>query len=179
MLVSRTMANIDKCRRRRMQAYRVSLESALARTRKVSWQVACPQVACPLTTPHIAIAFWHASDGAPKQLPHAVTEGLASCARNSGLTVYLLSYQCTDVIAGGVPPGVHVRDANRVLQWPVFARLMLQHRIQHVSDYVRALALVHGIDGSGAGGGWLVDADTIWLRRAPMLSVVCPPHLGH
>ncbi len=31
----------------------------------------------------------------------------------------------------------------------------------------------------GPPGGWLIDGDSIWLRRAPRLSVAWPPELGH
>ena len=174
------MAELYSRRRDHMLAYRASLESALAQARKAAMTPAA-EAACLLETPSIAFAFWHAVDGAPKQLPHAVLEGLASCVRNSGLTVVLLSYQCDDVIAGGVPPGVHVRDASKLLAWPVFTALLSRRRVQHLSDYVRVLALVHGVDGARTmgGGGWLIDGDTIWLRRAPPLSVACPPGLGH
>ena len=64
-------------------------------------------------------------------------------------------------------------DASQLLPWSDFARLLLHSRVQHLSDYVRALALAR------LGGGWIIDGDTIWLKRAPNLSVACPPGLGH
>ena len=174
------MISVYNRRRDHMLGYRASLQWALAQTKKTVWSpAACPEMVRPLETPRIAIAFWHSTDGAPEHLPHAFSEGLASCVRNSGLTVFLLSYQRERVVAGGLPQGVHLQDANYLLAWPVFARLMLERRVQHLSDYLRLLALVHGIDGTGAGGGWMIDGDTIWLKQAPLLSVACPPHLGH
>ncbi len=45
-------------------------------------------------------------------------------------------------------------------------------RVQHLADYIRAVAI------SQTGGGWFVDADTIWLRPLPALQV-CDESLGH
>ena len=96
-------------RREHMRAYRAMLQWALAQTKKVAWSpVACPEAACPLETPRVAIAFWHSTDGMAKQLPHAFSEGLASCVRNSGLIVCLLSYQLDCL--GNIPDGVHLRE---------------------------------------------------------------------
>ena len=65
----------------------------------------------------------------------------------------------------GVPTGVVVCDASQLLPWSDFARLLLHSRVQHLSDYVRALALAR------LGGGWIIDGDAIWLKRALNLSV--------
>ena len=123
-----------------------------------------------MDTPRVAYAFWHSTGDAPERLPRSFAEGLESCVRNSGLTVSLLSYHSQ---LAGVPTGVIVRDASQLLPWADFARLLLHSRVQHLSDYVRALALAR------LGGGWIIDGDTIWLKRAPNLSVACPPGLGH
>ena len=172
------MVHIYNRRRAHMIAYVGMLRWASVQTKKVAWlPVACPMAACPLVTPRIAVSFWHSTDSAPKKLPHALVEGLASCVRNSGLTVFLLTYQMD---LADIPAGVCVRDANSILAWPIAARLLLNRRVQHLSDYVRVRALVHGVEGGAEkGGGWLIDGDTIWLRHAPTLSVACPPNLGH
>jgi len=132
----------------------------------------------PLQTPSVAYSFWHSLEGSPKMLPRAYAEGLASCVANSGLTVVLLTYQGADL--AGVPAGVQVLDASCLLALHIFNRLL--HRetacVQHLADYVRLLALVRGAGGLSP-GGWLIDGDTIWFRRAPKLSVARPPNLGH
>ncbi len=94
------------------------------------------------------------------------------------MAVVLLTYQLD---LGDVPAGVTLRDASGFLPWAEFVRLSLSTRVQHLSDYVRVLALARGIEGDPGcrGGGWLIDGDTIWLRSAPVLSVACPPRLGH
>ncbi len=168
------MITIYKRRRSHMQEYRNMLKWAIIRAKKVSLTLA----ACPLETPRVAFAFWHSTADAPRRLPHASAEGLASCVRNSGLAVFLLAYQLD---LGDVPAGVTLLDASNVLPWTEFARLLLTTRVQHLSDYVRALALARGIecDPRCRGGGWLIDGDTIWLRSVPTLSVACPPRLGH
>ena len=172
------MINVYSRRREHMLAYHEMLQWAIVEVTKASWTptAACCHDIC--TTPAVAYAFWHSADGAPKRLPRAFAEGLDSCVHLSGLSTVLLTYQLD---LEGVPAGVHVRNAGRVLPWAVFAKLLhgRRVRVQHLSDYIRCLALIGGVDPSSCGGGWLVDGDTIWFRPAPVLSVARPPNLGH
>ncbi len=167
-------------RRNHVAGYTKVIRWALTQCRKHGWQ-SLGGVPPVLQTPKVAFAFWHSVDGAPHELPQAVRDGLSSCCSNSGLLVVLLTYQGSE-LAGGVPPGVRIEDARGVLAWPVFARLLHRekHRIQHLADYVRFLALASGV-GDLAPGGWLIDGDTIWLRSVGemSLSVACPPRVGH
>ena len=114
----------------------------------------------------------------PQRLHPVFVEGLPSCVRNSGLMVVLLTY---NLDLCDVPAGVIVHDARDVLPWAGFARLSVHTCVQHLSVYVRALALARGIAAlkGHSGGGWLVDGDTMWLRSAPELSVDCPAVMGH
>ena len=193
------MACVYTRRREHILGYTKSLQWALVQTRILLAQ-ACPQMLATgaagaassstdlvgglsqripaLQTPLVAYSFWHSLEGSPKTLPRSFAEGLMSCIANSGLTVVLLTYQSADL--AGVPAGVQVFDANCLLPWNAFNKLLHVDgaRIQHLADYVRLLALARGT-GTLPPGGWLIDGDTIWFRRAPKLSVACPPNIGH
>ena len=178
-MTNNEMKGVYTRRRDHIIGYKNVLQWAIVQCRK---HMVSPTGGVPpaLQTPPVAYAFWQATDGAPVMLPQCCREGLASCVANSGLTVVLLTYQVLDL--GGVPPGVRVEDARSLLPWPIFAKLLHgeKKRVQHLADYVRFLALARGVSGLSP-GGWLIDADTIWFRKAPTqsLSVVCPRCVGH
>ena len=178
-MTNNEMKGVYTRRRGHIIGYKNVLQWAIVQCRK---HMASPTggVSPALQTPPVAYAFWQATDGAPVMLPRCCREGLASCVANSGLTVVLLTYHVADL--GGVPPGVRVEDARSLLPWPIFAKLLhgAKKRVQHLADYVRFLALAHGVSGLSP-GGWLIDADTIWFRKAPTqsLSVACHRCVGH
>ena len=165
------MATIYSREQQRMVAYKARLQEAVVALTK--WRLAPPvgnldDAGLPLSTPRVAFAFWHGR-GDNHTLPQHVIDGLTSCVLNSGLKTILLTY---GEIAG-VPEGVQVSPASAFLASRAFHVLLDSGvRVQHLSDYVRALALHRA-------GGWFVDGDTVWFRKAPYLSAAVPPCLGH
>ena len=165
------MENIYRREQERMVAYKRRLEEAIIALEK--WRLAprdgdVAEGGPPLAIPRIAIAFWHGPDD-NCTLPQHFVDGLASCAMNSGLKTLLLTYQDLN----GVPEGVHISAACTFLSEREFKfHLDRGVRVQHLSDYIRALALQRY-------GGWFVDGDTVWFRKAPVLSAAVTPCLGH
>ena len=165
------MAAIYKREQERMLAYKARLEEAVVALEK--WGLArrgtdIVHGGFPLPTARVAVAFWYGLDDECTLPQHAV-DGLRSCASNSGLKTILLTYQKLQ----GVPAGVQQSDARTFLSVEAFkSHLSRGVRVQHLSDYIRALALQRS-------GGWFVDCDTVWFRKAPFLSAVMPPCLGH
>ena len=105
----------------------------------------------------IAHAFWSANkEGKTPELPIYTKLGLESAVSQFD-RVYL--WQFEDV--PNAPDGVIKRDASILLSIDERNALMTKHvTIAHVSDVVRFLA-------AAMEGGWVIDADNIWLRRPP------------
>lgn len=72
-----------------------------------------------------------------------------------------------------LPEGVRFRDASALLLEEEFQRcLKAGVAVQQLADYVRTLALC-------AGGGFFVDVDQLWFKRADALICMAPPAFGH
>ena len=82
--------------------------------------------------------------------------GIVSAVRNSGLEIRLLCYDAVE----GVPAGVHCVNADTTLPRRKYDQLAQTTPVQLLSDLVRARYLQ-------CHGGFLIDADMIWLRAAP------------
>ncbi len=102
-------------------------------------------------------------------LPAPLLHGLRSAVMQSGLRVNLLTYRDFD----GLPAGVHVCSAEQFLAARTF-RACVRRGIQ-----VQILADILRISAAFQHGGWVVDCDTVWLRRAPALDVQNVDNLGH
>ncbi len=142
-----------KRRQAHMMAYRQMLAWAITQTQKLGgglppgdaegrrWLAPKER---PLETPRVAVAFWHSVGGAPRRLPASFVEGITSCVRVSGLKVVLLTFQDLE----NLPEGVFVRDANEYMRMDEFNCHLSSMCVQHLSDFIRALALQRGVDGA-------------------------------
>jgi hypothetical protein len=77
----------------------------------------------------------------------------------------------------GVPAGVQLKDAAAFLPFDKATEWTSVLGVQYVSDFVRAKAVAAGI--AGPNGAWVVDGDSLWLRRPPELAIDRPPCVGH
>ena len=109
----------------------------------------------------VAHAFWSAptvnADEEQLILPDYCAFGLQSALQCFG-TVYLWQYEDVQ----NVPQGVVKRDASTLLSADERNVLMEEKKIQvlHISDIVRFRA-------AGNEGGWVIDADCLWIRTVP------------
>jgi hypothetical protein len=85
------------------------------------------------------------------------------------MSVELLCYQ-RDLDIRGLP--VKVRDARTFLNEDDFTKLLEAGvALPVVADFIRCkAAAVHG--------GWVVDADVLWLKEPPVVEA-CAPKCGH
>ena len=134
--------------------------------------------------PRRGFFFWHDTAACPLDLttgpaqeqsclPRTCVEGMLSAARNSGLALFLLCYHPVR----NLPGCVTYVDAEDVFPWRAFAGLGARVPIQGLADLVRCRALVRGWGGTE--GGWFLDMDTLWFRRAPDLCSRLGPSHGH
>ena len=114
-------------------------------------------------------AFWHNLDDKMNTLPDACFAGLSSASKV--LNVKLVSYQPLQV-----PPNVTLLNAEEVLPLSRVTYLLgLGVPIAHIADYVRLKAVL-----SFGRGGWIIDCDTLWFRKPPVLAYPWQhPHYGH
>lgn len=129
------------------------------------WQKIRP---CPVEG-EVAMAFWFHDNQSPwggfsedvvAALPRYAATGLETACRNGGFgSVMLFVYNQT--IAGDLPAGVMLRDANEYLKFDD-ARTMhkLGVPVAHIADVVRIRA-------AATEGGTVLDLDLIWLRPVP------------
>ena len=123
-----------------------------------------------LETPAVGVFFWHSVPPGPAdRLPDTFVDGLVSAVRHSGLEVLLFTYNKLK----NVPPGVRVKDCTATMGRRDFDGLVRQFGVQLVADFIRCSELQR------RGGGWFLDGDCLWLRRAPTLSILDPDTMGH
>ncbi len=151
-------------RRDHMLGHRAILEWALGEAAALA---ACPHA--QLTTPQVAIAFWYNLDKGVCTLPDSVRAGLASAIHHGKLEVHLYTYQDLQ----DVPSGVKVEDAAAVMSASEFEAAKYRLPVQWLADLIRLRALM------AHEGGWFIDGDCVFLRRAPSLSILEPPAVGH
>ena len=107
-------------------------------------------------TPTVAHAFWGKAAGCTAALPSYALLGLESAVAKFD-TVYLWQYD--DV--PNAPAGAVKRDAANLLSAVERDALLAKHvTIAHVSNVVRFRA-------AALEGGWVIDADNIWLFAPP------------
>ena len=106
------------------------------------------------TSPRVLIhQFWHNKDESTT-LPPYVAVSLGTWERFSEHKVYLWTYLDLE----GVPDGVVVCDATKLMPKPVFNDWLQKGvLIEHISDLIRLEALAKF-------GGWWADSDTLCLR---------------
>ena len=138
------------------------------RKRLEQWVKGLPSV--DSTEQSWAFAFWHNIDDAEnKRLPEICYVGLSSAARY--FNVKLIAYQSV-----AAPPEVTVLNAEQFLPLSRVSYLLgVGVHIAHIADYVRLQALhVFGR------GGWMIDCDTLWLRKPDTLPYPWShPQYGH
>ena len=107
-------------------------------------------------TPTVAHAFWGKATGCTAALPSYALLGLESAVAKFD-TVYLWQYD--DV--PNAPAGAVKRNAANLLSAVERDALLAKHvTIAHVSDVVRFRA-------AALEGGWVIDADNLWLCAPP------------
>ena len=128
-------------------------------------------------TPRVGIAFWHPDcpGDDTRRMPDMCVEAIETAVVLSGLTVHLFAYHAIE----NCPAGVHQHDPSTIVSTE-FAEQCVQARgIAFLSCYICAKLLLVGFSGVTPGGGWIIDARTIWLRQAPRLIMSDPQTLGH
>ena len=132
---------------------------SLSAAKVLQWaldEAACPLAGGPGAAP-VAVMFWISIDGTGR-LPDTFVRGTRS-AIGMGFDVHLLAYSNLQ----NVPEGVEVHDANRWLRFDTAQKYLRHVAPALLSDLVRAKAIASG----AFGDAWLVDGDTVWLRRPP------------
>lgn len=109
------------------------------------------------TPPRVAHTFWAARKSTlSPRLPNYAMEGLRTAIVHFDKVVL---WQYEDV--PDAPEGVEKRDAATLLPTVVKDELMVKNvTVAHIADVVRFRAAARY-------GGWVVDADTLWLRAPP------------
>ena len=110
------------------------------------------------SVPSRCIAFWHCpakltSESPKVLLPESFHIGLATATRFFDL-VELVCYH----LPANVPQAVTTIDASKYMPLLKASAVLRQKlvTVQQLSDYIRALRC------NDAGGGWIVDGDTLW-----------------
>ena len=135
-------------------------------------------------TPKIAWMFWHRvaekkkktrkrRHDADSMLPSSATDGIASLMAGKGFDkVNMITFD-VDELRPELMEGVNAVSAEEFLPRRILEdRLAAGVPVQLLSDYVRAKAVY-------AYGGWVVDADAIWLSAPPNMPLGSPPNFGH
>lgn len=125
-------------------------------------------------TPMVGVAFWHSMDEQSPCLPDSFAFGLKTAIVNARLRVQLLHYHPLE----NVPPGVELVNAGSVLDYEVARGVIERRGVQFLADFIRAKQLMQG-GGALSCGGWFLDGDAVWLRKAPSLTITDPSNLGH
>ena len=121
--------------------------------------------------------FWEdpkallAGDERPRDLQPQDMLGLWSCLA-VGMTVFLWSFSKVNVFRHS---RLHLGDASELLaRGEAVGWLRRGLRVQHLSDYIRCLAVKQHEIRLGV-GSWVGDLDAIWIRPCR----VCPSRSGH